>query len=571
MAAPPRSDGQGMHKIASDAGRSEPRTSPGLLLLVLSAVTAIGLLVRLPSFNDSLYADELSTYFIVSGHSLGRVIYLLQGNSVDLSAPLYFVLTSPIQRLGDAAQSLRLISLLAGTAAIPLTYLLGLWTVGRRAGLVGAVLMALNPYLIFYSTEARPYGLMLLLALLSTLTLLRALNTGLIRWWFAYAAFSCAAVYTHYAVIFLLIAQFAWAFWSMPKARRALLVANVAAALGFLPWLPTLLKNAGSPGVEVIGSLHTFGVNAIRTDLGRWAIGHPFVALTSLPGILALAMVAAGVAVGLVGVALPVIRARGRLAVLRPSANKVLILVLALGMPVGLAVYSALGNSLWEPRNLIASSPGLALVIGALITTAGGLLRVAAVGLVVGAFAISGAQMLKSDFQRPDVAGAARFINEVGTSGDPVVEAPFYTPGPLLPLGDVALPEADRSTKENHPALRILYPPLGALLRAPPYASPPSTPAGDVARMAVELARGGRIFLVTPGAGADIGPALGDTPSGRYLVAILGPLGTFLKGLRSQFRLSETRTLPGIVPVSVYVFREGKDPEAPGRRAPMRP
>ena len=217
-------------------------------LLLVGAITTVGLVLRLPHYHDSLFGDELSTYFIVTGHSLGRVIDLLQGNSVDLNPPLFFVLAWATEGLGDSPQLIRLGSFAAGIAAIPLTYLLGLWTVGRRAALVGAALVALSPFLIFYTTEARAYGLVLLLVILSTLTLLRALETRRVRWWAAYAACSCAVAYTHYPPVFLLAGQFAWAFWTRPDARTALVAANAAAALAYLPWLPTVLDNTGSPG-----------------------------------------------------------------------------------------------------------------------------------------------------------------------------------------------------------------------------------------------------------------------------------------------------------------------------------
>ncbi len=164
--------------------------------VLVGIITVGGLLLRLPSFHDSLFGDEISTYFIVTGHSLPRVLRLVESNQ-ETSPPLYFMLAWATKGLlSSPAESIRLVSLITGTAAIPLTFLLGLWTVGRRAALVGATCVALSPYMIFYSTEARPFMLMLFLTLLSTLALLRALDSGKNRWWVAYAACSCGAVYS---------------------------------------------------------------------------------------------------------------------------------------------------------------------------------------------------------------------------------------------------------------------------------------------------------------------------------------------------------------------------------------
>ena len=215
--------------------RPEEGDLPHLFLVLVAAVTLGGLLLRLPLFGDSMFSDELSTYYIVNGHSLGRVLQLVHSNQ-ETSPPLYFVLAWAVKGLlGNVAESIRLVSLVTGTAAIPLTFLLGLWTVGRRAALVGATCVALAPFMIFFSTDARPFMLALFFALLSTLTMLRALDTGRLVWWAAYAASSCAAASTHYTVVFLLVVQLGWALWTQPRARMYLVLANVAAAGGLPP------------------------------------------------------------------------------------------------------------------------------------------------------------------------------------------------------------------------------------------------------------------------------------------------------------------------------------------------
>jgi mannosyltransferase len=532
---------------------SERSTWAGPLLLLVGAITAAGLLLRLPSFNDALFGDELSTYFIVAGNGLGDVMNLVRSDQ-EVSPPLYFLLSSATEGLGDRAESLRLTSLFAGTAAIPLTYLLGQRTVGRGAALVGAALVALSPFLIFFSTEARPYALVLLLGLLSTLALLRALDTRRSGWWIAYAACSLAAVYTHYTVVFLLVGQFAWALWTRPEARRALVATNVGVAAGFLPWLPGFLEDSDGP--SFIAPLEPFGLEAVKTDLGHWWIGHPYAALGWLPGDAALALVVAGMALGLLGLALGARAARGG-ARWPPSNGSVLVLVLAVATPVGAALYSSIGDTVWQSKNLIVSWPGLALVVGALVTSARGPLRVAAVTLVLGAFAIGAVKMLDSDSQRPDYEAAAEYIDHVGVSGEPVVEAPIYA-NPLTSL-DVTLKEVGESS-QRHPVLRVDAPPLRSQLRARRrlgddylFAPLPVPSPQVVARRAARLARGGDMFVA----------GLGSAPPARVRRTPESPLAAFLRALPSRFRHVETKTFPGysIFSVSVYVFRDRRAAE----------
>ena len=187
-------------------------------MLALGAIVLAGALLRLRWFGDSLYGDETEAFYDVSGHGLGGVLHLLNGHTPELSPPLYFVLAWMSERVfGTSVQSLRLVSMVAGVSAIPMTYLLGRFTASSRAALVAAAMVALSPFLIFFSSEARPYSLLLALCLASTLALVRAVgHDGRSRWWVVYALSSCAALYTHYLAVFVLAVQFVWAFVAFP-------------------------------------------------------------------------------------------------------------------------------------------------------------------------------------------------------------------------------------------------------------------------------------------------------------------------------------------------------------------
>jgi mannosyltransferase len=122
--------------------------------------------------------------------------------------------------------ALKLVSLLTGAATIPLVYLLGRCTVSAAAGLVAAALAAGCPFLIYYSSEARPYALMVFLVLVATLALLQALASPGWGWWGVYALAACAAAYTHFTSVFVLVVLFLWALVTQPAARGRLLLAS---------------------------------------------------------------------------------------------------------------------------------------------------------------------------------------------------------------------------------------------------------------------------------------------------------------------------------------------------------
>ena len=86
---------------------------------------------------------------------------------------------------GHPPFSLRLPSVLLGAASVPVVYALGALTVGRRAGLVAAVVMAVAPFSLFYGTEARAYSALMFFTAASTLAFVAALDSRR-RWPAAY-------------------------------------------------------------------------------------------------------------------------------------------------------------------------------------------------------------------------------------------------------------------------------------------------------------------------------------------------------------------------------------------------
>src|SRR4029079_8309879 len=219
--------------MSVDADR---RASPATTAILLGAFVALALALRLPSFSGALWADELATNYVVHGFGTGGLFsILLHGREV--TPPIFFLLTWLVKGV-DGAEGLRIVSMLAGLASIPLNYLVGGRTVGQLPAFVGAALVALSPFQIFYSTEARAYELLMFTCLVATFALLQALSTNRTSWWVAYGLSVAVAMYTHYVSIFVLFVLFAWAFFAHPDTRRPLLLSNLGAALLFAPWIP---------------------------------------------------------------------------------------------------------------------------------------------------------------------------------------------------------------------------------------------------------------------------------------------------------------------------------------------
>ena len=92
----------------------------------------------------------------------------------ESAPPLYYAIAWLWTQLtGTGEFGLRSVSALAGVATVPVAYLLGAELSSRRAGIVAAALVAVNPMLLWYSQEARAYALFVLLTALSLLYFVR--------------------------------------------------------------------------------------------------------------------------------------------------------------------------------------------------------------------------------------------------------------------------------------------------------------------------------------------------------------------------------------------------------------
>ncbi|MEA2305009.1 MAG: mannosyltransferase [Solirubrobacteraceae bacterium] len=419
------------------AGAADRRWPAWTVPAVVGLLTVVGAILRLEVAHQSLFADELSTYWIIRDHGLRGVVSTVHSDA-EITPPLYFVLAWATTVFGHAPELVRGPSLIAGIASIPLMYRLALRTIGPRAALIAAALTAVAPFPLYYSTEARAYGLMMALVIGSTLALLTAVDTRRARWWVVYAICSCAAVYAHYTCVFVLATQAVWVLWAHPEARRPALLANLAAALAFAPWVSGLLADFNSPTTKILSALAPFTFHDVRFSFEHWSVGYPIptpLALTEFPGGIALVLLAVALLLGGVGVVTRVRAGSIRFAPASVDRRLLLIVALALAVPVGTVVVTIVGTNLVTVRNLAASWPAMTLVLAALLAAPPPRLRLVAGGLAFVAFAIGAGKLLTDRYQRPDAQGAADLVKrEAGPRGVVIDETALLSPGPLSSL-----------------------------------------------------------------------------------------------------------------------------------------
>jgi mannosyltransferase len=395
--------------------RSVARTSDAAVLVVAALSVAV-FVFRLTQVHQSLFGDEVFTYQDVVGKGLAGVVKDVH-TGAENSPPLFFVLAWASAKLGNPTVWIRLPSLILGAATIPLIYLVGRATVGRTAGVIGAAIVVCSPFSTYYGIEARPYATMAFFLTLSTLSLVRAVQTGQRRWWVAYALAAAAAAYSHYTAVFVLAVQAAWSLWVCRRRALAPLAANALILLLYVPWLPYVRgKQLG-----VIGLLEPLNAHNVLTDLGRLIPGYPYASLRAIPTIAGLVALAACALVGLAYGA-RILAAPGP-----PAARNqwrefaALIVVAALAAPVGLLLYSVLGTDIWDARDLYSSVPAAALVCGALLAAVPWPWRAGLVTLVLAVLVAGSIRAIGPNYARPQFRAAAQFLDRAATPRDPIV------------------------------------------------------------------------------------------------------------------------------------------------------
>jgi mannosyltransferase len=211
--------------------------------VLLLALVLLGGVLRLFLLGDkSIWLDEAFS-ITLSKHSLFDFFRLLV--RTDTHPPLYYLLLKFWLILGTSEAWVRLLSALFSTASIPLMYdLVANLYQDERAGLVGAAILALSPFQIWYAQETRMYAMLTFFVLASACFFIRALQTGAVLYWAGYVLATILALYTDNGAIWYLgmIVVFSLLLAKRFMSRAAgWLLSHAAIGFSFIPWLPFFL------------------------------------------------------------------------------------------------------------------------------------------------------------------------------------------------------------------------------------------------------------------------------------------------------------------------------------------
>jgi mannosyltransferase len=263
-----------------------------LALAVVLRVLALG--------AESLWFDEIYSVAFASA-DLSLLNFLQPGGFAFTDKNVYHIILHFWLALGKTEFMIRLLSVLFGVVTVGVILVLTRKLFGRRTAVWAAVLVAVSPFLIWYSREARMYMLAGLFAWLAVWALVNGLSKNRARWvWAGYALCAALGLYTHSFSAFVVLAINLWAVLSFimdSRKRRSSLIpwlaANAAVVVLAIPWLRGIIEQQsqgwwvwvaqkyGTPGLSDLLWLPVdFSLGTIR-PAWNWLVLIPFAAFAA--------------------------------------------------------------------------------------------------------------------------------------------------------------------------------------------------------------------------------------------------------------------------------------------------
>ena len=266
------------------------------ILLLASAVRFTGLLKR------DFWYDEAFTGIAVKESFHDMVVMIIN----DVHPPLYYLALKMFSAFFNySVFGIRLFSAIFGVLCVWAVYLVAKELFNRSAALWSSFVVAVSPFAIQYSQEARMYSMLVFLILISTYFFLKGLGTGKKKFFVFWGFFMGLSMLTHYmGIIFSCTYFVAYLFWAgfgqidfykekTFKEKIVFFVKNIlperkiflgyaVAFLVFLPWIQNFEHHLTIKGNltwvkpaslgDIVGTMQMF---LFGTPLGEMSSGMP--------------------------------------------------------------------------------------------------------------------------------------------------------------------------------------------------------------------------------------------------------------------------------------------------------
>lgn len=242
--------------------------------MILLLIILLGLVLRLISINQSLWLDEATSILVARDFSFTDIITRFSPG--DFHPPLYyFLLKIWIGVFGATEIGARSLSVVLGSATIPLVFLIGKKLLNKETGLIAALFFATAPLHIYYSQEARMYTAAAFFAALFVLFFLKVQEKkATLLGWAGLVISGVLAFYTHYLTLTLLFVVFFYLFLNKERLKKNFsrwVIFFVLVVLSFLPWLPIFFQQIQNTALVKINAPYWWRVLG-KTDFKQLAL-----------------------------------------------------------------------------------------------------------------------------------------------------------------------------------------------------------------------------------------------------------------------------------------------------------
>ena len=223
-------------------------------------IVIIAILLRLADINVPFWGDELYTATVASGVDLPFInTFKDPGNP-----PLFFILAKIWMIIfGNTEAVCKTLCVLISASSVFAAYIFVKRNFNKNAGLLAALLLAVNFYSINTAQEFRCYSLCILLSLLSAYFLFEIIKDGKNKDFIFYAVVAALMANCHYFQILFLINNFIYAMALFDNKKRIkFLYANIPAALFFLPYFLMTGLNQGLLD-EKFNAIPMYGIDVV--------------------------------------------------------------------------------------------------------------------------------------------------------------------------------------------------------------------------------------------------------------------------------------------------------------------
>lgn len=237
-------------------------------------ILLLSLILRLVNLNQSFWLDE-AAQVIESARPLSQQLNIVS----DFHPPLFHLLLHFWMKAGTSEVWIRILPLIFGISSIYLIYKLAQTFGNKTFAYLSAFLLAVSPYHLWYSQEARPYMLFVFLSLASTLMLLK-------KRWAAYTISLMLTMYSLYFAPFLVLAHLAYIFIFEKKCLKNFLVSIILTGFACLLWIPSFLSQlqvgtngffTGWTDVVSVGAVKNIPLTFAKFIFGRGTLENKFI------------------------------------------------------------------------------------------------------------------------------------------------------------------------------------------------------------------------------------------------------------------------------------------------------